>query len=127
MAALDVKAFASEREGLPQVLVQAAAVGLPDVAFEAEGVRELVKDGVNGYVLPQGDVAGMIRALTKLLEQPHLARTMGARGPQLVDGRWQVETMQQKTLALYESLLAEKGVIAGHGPRMNLGRRQPLG
>lgn len=110
MAVLDVKVFASEREGLPQVLVQAATVGLPVVAFEAEGVRELVRDGGNGYVLPQGDIRGMIQALTHLLEHPHLARELGARGPQLVDERWQIETMQQKTIALYETLLAEKGL-----------------
>ncbi len=42
MTAMDVHLFASEREGLPQVLVQSAAVGLPVLAFEAEGVREMV-------------------------------------------------------------------------------------
>lgn len=110
MATLDVQAFASEREGLPQVLVQAASVGVPVVAFEAEGVRELVKDGWNGYVLPQNDVRGMIKVLVHLIEQPHLARKMGARGPELVDDRWQIETMQEKTLALYKTLIAAKGL-----------------
>ncbi|NOZ51236.1 MAG: glycosyltransferase family 4 protein [Chloroflexi bacterium] len=109
MATLDVKVFASEREGLPQVLVQAAAVGLPVVAFEAEGVRELVRDGWNGTVLPQGDVNGMVAALGRLIQQPQLRQEMGARGPQLVDDRWHIATMQQKTLALYEALLTAKG------------------
>ncbi len=112
MAAMDIKAFVSEREGLPQVLVQAATVGLPIVAFEAEGVRELVRDGWNGYVLPQGDVAGMVAAIEKLIRHPDLRQTMGARGPALVDDRWQIETMQQKTVALYARLLQEKGLVS---------------
>ena len=110
MAALDIKLFASEREGLPQVLVQAAAVGLPVLAFEAEGVRELVHEGKNGHVFGQGDVAGMARALTELMEQPQRRRRMSEYGPGLVDERWTIETMQAKTVALYDELLRERGL-----------------
>ena len=105
MAAFDVKLFASEREGLPQVLVQAAAVGLPVIAFEAEGVRELVRDGVNGYHLDYGDIEGMAARLEAFVQHPELAARMGRRGPALVDDRWQIVTMQQKTAELYETLL----------------------
>ncbi|MCO6450453.1 MAG: glycosyltransferase family 4 protein [Caldilineales bacterium] len=110
MAALDAKLFASEREGLPQVLVQAAAVGLPVLAFEAEGVRELVHEGVNGHVFAYGDAAGMRAALKQWIDDPALAVKMGGQGPALVDERWTVETMQAKTNALYADLLAEKGL-----------------
>lgn len=110
MATFDLKLFAGTREGLPQVLVQAAAVGLPVLAFAAEGVTEMVHDGGNGFVLPPGDIAGMVRAWTTLIEQPDLRRRLAAYGPTLVDDRWQVATMQAKTRALYEELLAEKGL-----------------
>lgn len=110
MATFDLKLFAGTREGLPQVLVQAAAVGLPVLAFAAEGVTEMVHDGGNGFVLPPGDIAGMVRAWAMLIEQPDLRRRLAAYGPTLVDDRWQVATMQAKTRALYEELLAEKGL-----------------
>ena len=110
MATFDVKLFASNREGLPQVLVQAAACGLPVLAFEAEGVRELVHEGLNGYVFPQGAVAGMSQALEAFMAAPDTARAMGGKGPSLVDDRWQIATMQTKTQALYELLLQAKGL-----------------
>ncbi|MCS7039270.1 MAG: glycosyltransferase, partial [Anaerolineae bacterium] len=110
MATFDLKLFAGTREGLPQVLVQAAAVGLPVLAFAAEGVTEMVHDGCNGFVLPPGDIAGMVRAWATLIEQPDLRRRMAAYGPTLVDDRWQIATMQAKTRALYDELLAEKGL-----------------
>lgn len=110
MAALDVKLFASSREGLPQVLVQAAAVGLPVLAFAAEGVADLVKDGVNGHVFAYGDVDGMTAALERLLQQPQEARRLGAAGPALVDDRWQIDAMQTQTQALYDAWLEAKGL-----------------
>ena len=111
MAALHVKLFASEREGLPQVLVQADAVGVPILAFEAEGVREIVKDGVNGYVFRYGDVEAMAAALERFIQDPDLARRMGQRGRQFVDDRWDIATMQRKTQDLYDQLLREKGLL----------------
>ena len=111
MAAMNVKLFASEREGLAQVLVQADAVGLPILAFEVEGARETIREGVNGYIFPQGDIAGMAHSLAKFIEHPKLAKRMGQAGRALVDKRWEISTMQQKTQALYESLLTKKGIV----------------
>jgi len=111
MAMLDVKLFASEREGLPQVLVQADAVGVPVLAFEAEGVREMVHDGVNGFVFPHGDVAAMASALIRFMKEPGLSAEMGARGRALVDDRWDIATMQRKTQELYDELLRKRGLL----------------
>ena len=110
MAAINVKLFASEREGLPQVLVQADTVGVPVLAFEAEGVREMVREGVNGYIFPHGDIEAMSRALERFIANPDLAREMGQKGRSLVDDRWDIATMQRKTQDLYEQLLKEKGI-----------------
>ena len=111
MAALHVKLFASEREGLPQVLVQADAVGVPILAFEAEGVREMVRDGVNGFVFEYGDIAAMSQALERFIADPEEARRMGQKGRELVDDRWDIATMQRKTQELYDELLKEKGLL----------------
>jgi len=110
MAALDVHLFVSEREGLPQVLVQSAATGMPVLAFEAEGVRELVHDDVNGYVFTHGDVDAMAVALEYFINEPELAQMMGAEGPSLVNDSWQIDTMQRKTQDLYLTLLKERGI-----------------
>ena len=111
MAALDVKLFASEREGLPQVLVQADTVGVPILAFDAEGVREMVHHGVNGFVFAHGDTDSLAAALEQFIQQPETARAMGQKGRALVDDRWDISTMQRKTEALYDKLLQEKGLL----------------
>ena len=105
MGMLDVKLFVSEREGLPQVLVQADTVGRPILAFEVEGVREVMRDGFNGFIFRQGDVDGLSRALVRFIQNPKLAREMGQNGQSLVDERWDIATMQRKTQELYEELL----------------------
>ena len=126
MAALDVHLFASEREGLPQVLVQSAAVGLPVLAFEAEGVRELVHDGVNGYVFAHSDVDAMAVALEYFINEPESARVMGAEGPALVNDNWQIETMQRKTQHLYEFLLEKASIPPLQSPRQREESQKPL-
>ncbi len=52
----------------------------------------------------------MAAALEFFIHQTELAQSMGANAPALVNDRWQIESMQQKTQALYELLLKEKGI-----------------
>ncbi len=85
-------------------------MGAPILAFEAEGVREMVKDGVNGFVFRHGDVRAMSQALERFIQHPEEARRMGRQGRALVDDRWDIATMQRKTQELYEQLLKEKGL-----------------
>jgi glycosyltransferase involved in cell wall biosynthesis len=111
MATFDILALTSLWEGLPQVLVQAAAVGLPIATFEVEGAREVVKDGVNGFVVPLKDVDQLVEKIDYLLADLDRAREMGLRGRELVDDAWRVETMVRQTDALYQRLLRERGIV----------------
>lgn len=63
----DVFVLLSEAEGLPQVLVQAAAVGTPFVAFDVEGVREILALGAAGTAVPLGDLDGVVDAVAEHL------------------------------------------------------------
>ncbi|HLS37345.1 MAG TPA: glycosyltransferase [Sphingobacterium bovisgrunnientis] len=54
----DLMVLSSYTEGFPNVVAEALAVGLPVVTFKVSGVKELIKDGFNGYVVPQDDLAG---------------------------------------------------------------------
>jgi glycosyltransferase involved in cell wall biosynthesis len=66
----DALVLLSNAEGLPQVLIQAAAAGLPFVTYDVDGGREVVALGAVGQVVPLGDVAGAAAALTRLLGAP---------------------------------------------------------
>jgi glycosyltransferase involved in cell wall biosynthesis len=105
IAMIDIFALTSTNEGLPRVLVQAAAMGKPIVAFAAPGVREVVVHGQNGYVVKIGDVGGLVAHLQQMLEDLPAARAMGRRGPALVDERWSVSRMVDSLSEVYDDLL----------------------
>ena len=110
MAAMDVFVLTSLWEGLPRVLVQAAALGKPIVSFDSEGVREVVIDGDNGFVLPLRDVQGLGERIIELMKDRPAAGRMGERGRALVTADWDVATMVQRISDLYKHLLLRKGI-----------------
>ena len=67
----------SRREALPVVLREAAAIGLPVVAADVGGVREIVVPRETGLLYPRGDVDSLVRAIRSLLDDPSRAATMG--------------------------------------------------
>jgi colanic acid/amylovoran biosynthesis glycosyltransferase len=66
------------REGIPVVLMEAAATGLPLVASRLSGIPELVRDDDTGLLVEPGDVAGLAAALTRIAREPATARRLGA-------------------------------------------------
>jgi glycosyltransferase involved in cell wall biosynthesis len=119
LAVLDVAVLTSLWEGLPRVLVQAAACGVPAVSFAVEGAHEVVKEGVNGWVVPVRDVPRMAERVVALLSDPQRARAMGAAGRELVTQRWTAEAMVHDIAAAYENLMAtrEPGGLGGEGAK----------
>ena len=91
-------------EGVPKVLIEAAACGCPIVTTDAPGCREIVQDGMNGFLVPLRDAAAVAAALKKLIESPELRRNMGMKGRELVERAFSLETVNTETLALYKEL-----------------------
>lgn len=83
MAASDLCVLVSKREGLPRAIMEAMAAAKPVVATDVRGSRELVRDGVNGYLVPVGDHQALAAALTTLSRDESLRRRMGQRSRQL--------------------------------------------
>jgi glycosyltransferase involved in cell wall biosynthesis len=69
LRAADVTVLLSEAEGLPQVLVQSAAAGTPFVAFDVEGVREILTLGARGTAVPLGDLDAAVDAVSRWLTE----------------------------------------------------------
>lgn len=79
LRAASVFALSSIHEGLPMALAEAMACGVPCVAFDcAPGVREIVKDGIDGIVVPPRDVSALAAGLAKLVGDPQLRRRFGS-------------------------------------------------
>jgi glycosyltransferase involved in cell wall biosynthesis len=102
----DVFALTSLWEGLPRVLPQAMAAGLPIVATAVDGNAEAVEDGVNGFLTPPGDPGALAAALLRFLDDPSLAAEMGAAGRER-STEFGARKMVEDIAALYEDLLAE--------------------
>jgi len=97
----------SYREGLPKVLLEAAASGRPIVATDVPGCREIVIDGDNGLLVPVRDASALAGALKKLIECPDMRKQMGARGRALVERGYSEGKIVRETLELYGRLLGD--------------------
>lgn len=71
-------ALSSRFEGLPMVLLEAQAAGIPIVSFACKcGPKDLVEEGVNGFLLEEGDMDGLAKRLICLMENGELRKKMG--------------------------------------------------
>jgi glycosyltransferase involved in cell wall biosynthesis len=94
----------SYREGLPKVLVEAAACGKPIVATNVSGCREVVTHGENGLLVSVRNAKDLATALNRLLANPDLRTVMGKEGRQKVVSEFSIGHVVDKTLNVYESL-----------------------
>jgi glycosyltransferase involved in cell wall biosynthesis len=96
-------------EGLPKVLLEAAACGLPIVTTNTPGCREVVRDGDNGLVVPARDVPALARALRELVENAALRARLGRRGREIVLAEFSQERIISEILAVYGEFLERAG------------------
>lgn len=106
LAASHVVCLPSYREGLPKVLIEAAACGRPIVATDVPGCREIVQDGQNGFLVPVRDVSALVTAMRQLIENAPLRNFMGKRGREMVESEFTIEHVVCQTLALYTELIS---------------------
>jgi glycosyltransferase involved in cell wall biosynthesis len=102
----------AEREGLGVALLQAAAAGVPVVASAAGGIPEVVHDGVNGWLVPPGDVGALDRAIARLLDDPAAAAAMGEAGRRLAREQFSTETMVEGNWRVYRAVLEARARAA---------------
>jgi glycosyltransferase involved in cell wall biosynthesis len=97
-------------EGVPKVLLEAAACGRPIVTTDVRGCREAVQHERNGLLVPSHDSAALADAIARLIDQPWDRRAMGVRGRQLVEQHFSADRVTRQTLALYDQLLDRQRV-----------------
>ena len=92
-------------EGVPRVLIEAAACGRAIVTTDVPGCREVVRNGENGLLVPARDPGALVDAIGALLEDPSLRARMGARGREIAVREFSDERVIRETLAVYRGLL----------------------
>lgn len=98
----------SYREGLPKVLLEAAACGRPIVATDVPGCREIVRHGENGLLVPPRNAEALAEAVETLLCDPVLRKRMQARGREIAVTEFSEQVVIQETLRVYRELLGSR-------------------
>jgi glycosyltransferase involved in cell wall biosynthesis len=99
-----------DRDGLPNVVVEALSQGLPVVATRAAALAEIVEDGVNGRLVPSEDPGALAAALESLVADPAARRRLGAGGIRSVAGGWDVEASVDRLVELLDPVLGRTPV-----------------
>jgi glycosyltransferase involved in cell wall biosynthesis len=102
--AAHIACLPSYREGLPKALLEAAACGLPIVATDAPGCREIVRAGDNGFLVPVRDAQALAQALRILIDDEGIRAKMGRRAREIVLAEFSQERVIADTLAVYREL-----------------------
>ena len=104
----DVAALSSDFEGSPLSVMEYMAAAKPVVATRVGGLEEQIVDGENGILVPAQDPDALAGALTRVLGDPALAKSMGEAGQKLRQEKFSIEATTAQIAALYEELCAAR-------------------
>jgi len=112
MSAADGYVMSSAREGMPIVLLEAAAAGLPIVTTRVGGNAEVVRDEVSGFVVPPGDSEALATAMLRLMDMPEEERrALGDRGAECTRAQYGVSRALDRWEELYREVLSRNGLL----------------
>ena len=103
LAASEVFVFPSYREGFPNVVLQAGAMGLPSIVTDINGSSEIISEGVNGYIIPSQDEEALYKAMEILLDTEESRKLAQQTRPQLAN-RYERKALWKELLKFYRSL-----------------------
>lgn len=111
LAESSIYAMSSRFEGLPMVLLEACSKGVPPVSFDCpEGPRQVIENGVNGVLVPEGDVEALTASLRQLMDDVDLRRRLGARA--LTTARnYEVEAVVDRWVQLIDDLASTRSAV----------------
>jgi glycosyltransferase involved in cell wall biosynthesis len=102
LAQADIFLFPSYyREGVPRVILEAAAMGVPTVGFDVPGVREAVDNGKTGYLVKDRDVEALTEKVEMLISNKKLRLTMGIASRQFMEGNFDKRDIEEQYMQVY--------------------------
>ncbi len=114
LSAFDLFAISSRKEGLPYVVLEAMAAGLPVVATSSSGVKILIERGISGEIVPTDDADAFARALTGLADDPEKRRRFAAAARERC-GQFTIDAMVGRTFDVYRDALSARRRLGSEG------------
>jgi len=105
ISAMDIFLLTSLWEGLPRVIPQAMSMGIPVVAYAADGTMDAIQDGVNGFLCPPGGVKQLANRCVELVNDAELRAKLGKSGSQFSRREFDLQRMINNIQDLYLSLV----------------------
>jgi glycosyltransferase involved in cell wall biosynthesis len=112
LAEADIFVLPSYREGLPRSLIEAGACGLPLIATDVPGCRDVITNGRDGILIPVRDAAALANAISQLVTDPDLASRLGVAARERVLRSFDDDILVKDTLQVYDELMLGFSVSA---------------
>ena len=107
---LDVFVLPSHREGFPRAAMEAAASGLPVIATDIRGCRQVVEAGVNGFLFPVRDVDALAKAISRVGGDPGMRSEMSRASAERARAQFDEREIVNRVMGAYADVAARKGV-----------------
>lgn len=104
-AVSDCLVFPSYREGFPNVVLQAGAMGLPSIVTDINGCNEIVKEGENGTILPVKNVAALVEAMQKMCSDKPYFEQLQQKARPMIQSRYEQQVVWEALLEEYKRVL----------------------
>ena len=108
LAASNVFVFPSYREGFPNVVLQAGAMGLPSIVTDINGCNEIIRSDVNGIIIPVKDVQAIYNAMKKLVSDKSYYNKVQENSRQMIEKNYSQSELWNALLDEYNSLIELK-------------------
>jgi glycosyltransferase involved in cell wall biosynthesis len=106
MRAFDIFALTSRIEGVPTTVMEAMATGLPVVTTDVGAVREVVAEGITGFVVRPADPQAIADAILRLIRDPSLRKSLGESGRERVLSRFSIDACAKAHLEAFGRAIA---------------------
>ncbi len=106
-AASDCFVFPSYREGFPNTVLEAGAMGLPSIVTDINGSREIIKEGENGLIIPSKNTDALYESMSKMIENTEMRDTMAKNSRPLIESRFEQGFVRKCLFDFYDEVMAE--------------------
>lgn len=105
-AAADCYVFPSYREGFPNTVLEAGAMGLPSIVTNINGSREIIVDGKNGVIIPPRDEEALFQAMLSMVRDKFRRKYMASNAREMIASRYEQSFVQQCLMDFYDEIMA---------------------